>query len=78
MPSTINCYWRAIRFFCEYTLSFEWNPRKVPKMKTNKKHPLILTKDEVNAYIYSFGIKFIFMQIQIVKWTFFIETIEKE
>jgi site-specific recombinase XerD len=54
MPSTINCYLGAIRFFCEYTLGFEWNSRKVPKMKTNKKLPLILTKEEVNTYIDSF------------------------
>ena len=54
MPSTINCYLGAIRFFCEYTLGFDWNSRKVPKMKLDKKLPLILTKEEVNIYINSF------------------------
>lgn len=53
-PSTINCYLGAIRFFCEYTLGFDWNSRKVPKMKLDKKLPLILTKEEVNIYINSF------------------------
>jgi hypothetical protein len=44
----------GVCFFCEYTLGFEWNSRKVPKMKLYKKLPLILTKEEVNIYINSF------------------------
>lgn len=53
-PATINCYTAAIRFFCEYTLGFIWNSRKVPKMKLDRKLPVILTREEVDTLINSF------------------------
>lgn len=54
MPSTINCYTAALKFFFEYTLGFQWNSKKVPKMKRDKKLPVILSREEVNFLIDSF------------------------
>lgn len=49
--STINVYTSAIRFFFEYTLGYVWNPRKIPKMKVDRKLPVILTREQVNLLI---------------------------
>jgi site-specific recombinase XerD len=49
--STINCYTAAIRFFFEYTLGYCWDPKKIPKMKLDRKLPAILTKEQVKLLI---------------------------
>lgn len=54
MPSTINCYTAALKFFFEYTLGYQWNSKKVPKMKRDQKLPIILSREEVNALIDSY------------------------
>ena len=48
--STINVYTVAIRFFFEYTLGYLWDPKKIPKMKLDRKLPVILTltREQVN------------------------------
>ena len=40
--STINVYTAAIRFFFEYTLGYVWDSKKIPKMKRDRKLPVIL------------------------------------
>ena len=50
-PATINVYTAAIRFFFMYTLGYTWDSRKIPKMKCDKKLPVILTREEVNRLI---------------------------
>jgi len=54
MPSTINCYTAALKFFFEYTLEYQWNAKKVPKMKRDRKIPVILSREEVDALIDSY------------------------
>lgn len=54
MPSTINCYTAALKFFFEYTLGYHWDSKKVPKMKKDRKLPVILTREEVNSLIESY------------------------
>lgn len=54
MPSTINCYTAALKFFFEYTLGYHWDSKKVPKMKRDRKLPVILTRAEVNSLIESY------------------------
>ena len=54
MPSTINCYTAALKFFFEYTLGYHWDSKKVPKMKRDRKLPTILTREEVNRLIESY------------------------
>ena len=49
--STINVYTAAIRFFFEYTLGYLWDPKKIPKMKRDRKLPVILTREQVNLLI---------------------------
>lgn len=49
--STINVYTAAIRFFFEYTLGYVWDPKKIPKMKRDRKLPVILTREQVNLLI---------------------------
>ena len=49
--STINVYTAAIRFFFEYTLGYVWDSKKIPKMKRDRKLPVILTKEQVNMLI---------------------------
>ena len=49
--STINVYTAAIRFFFEYTLGYVWNSKKIPKMKRDRKLPVILTREQVNMLI---------------------------
>lgn len=51
MPSTINVYTASIRFFFVYTLGYVWDSRKIPKMKCDKKLPVVLTREEVNRLI---------------------------
>ena len=50
--STINVYTAAIRFF-EYTLGYVWDSKKIPKMKRDRKLPVILTREQVNMLINS-------------------------
>ena len=50
-PSTINVYISAIRFFFEFTLGYTWDPGKVPKMKRDRKLPVILTREQVELLI---------------------------
>ena len=50
--STINVYTAAIRFF-EYTLGYVWDSKKIPKMKRDRKLPVILTREQVNILINS-------------------------
>jgi len=54
MPSTINCYTAALKFFFEYTLGYQWDAKKVPKMKRDRKIPVILSKEEVSTLIDSY------------------------
>lgn len=49
--STINVYTAAIRFFFEYTLGYVWDSKKIPKMKRDRKLPVILTREQVNMLI---------------------------
>lgn len=49
--STINVYTAAIRFFFEYTLGYLWDSKKIPKMKRDRKLPVILTREQVNLLI---------------------------
>ena len=49
--STINVYTAAIRFFFEYTLGYVWDSKKIPKMKRDRKLPLVLTREQVNQLI---------------------------
>lgn len=49
--STINVYTAAIRFFFEYTLGYVWDPKKIPKMKRDRKLPVILTREQVNLLV---------------------------
>ncbi|MFV0328868.1 MAG: tyrosine-type recombinase/integrase [Lachnospiraceae bacterium] len=49
--STINVYTAAIRFFFEYTLGYVWDSKKIPKMKRDRKLPVILTREQVNLFI---------------------------
>lgn len=49
--STINVYTAAIRFFFEYTLGYVWDSKKIPKMKRDRKLPVILTREQVNLLI---------------------------
>ena len=50
--STINVYTAAIRFF-EYTLGYVLDSKKIPKMKRDRKLPVILTREQVNMLINS-------------------------
>ena len=50
-PATINVYTAAIRFFFVYTLGYAWDNRKIPKMKCDRKLPVVLTREEVNRLI---------------------------
>ncbi len=50
-PATINCYTAAIRFFFEYTLGYVWDSKKIPKMKCDRKLPVILTREQVEQLI---------------------------
>lgn len=54
-PSTINVYTAAIRFFFEYTLGYIWDSKKIPKMKRDRKLPVILTREQVGLLIDSMG-----------------------
>ena len=54
-PSTINVYTAAIRFFFEYTLGYMWDSKKIPKMKRDRKLPVILTREQVSLLIDSMG-----------------------
>ena len=49
--STINVYTAAIRFFFEYTLGYVWDSKKIPKMKRDRKLPVILTREQVAMLI---------------------------
>ncbi len=44
---TINNYISAIRFFYNYVLGKEWEPRKIPRMKRHYKLPLVIPKEDV-------------------------------
>ncbi len=49
--ATINCYTAATRFFFEYTLGYVWDPKKIPKMKRDRKLPAVLTREQVGQLI---------------------------
>jgi site-specific recombinase XerD len=44
---TINNYISAIKFFYTHVLNKEWNAKKIPRMKRNKKFPVIPPKEDV-------------------------------
>lgn len=48
---TINTYISGIKFFYTHILDKEWNPRKVPPMKTIDKMPLIPARDDILAIL---------------------------
>ena len=50
-PGTINAYSAAIRFFFAVTLNRTMNYLQIPRMKTPKTLPTILTRDEVAELI---------------------------
>ena len=45
--STINRYTAAIRFFFEYTLGYVWDSKKIPKMKRDRRLPVVLSREQV-------------------------------
>ena len=49
--ATINVYTAAIRFFYEYTIGYTWDSKKIPKMKRDRKLPVILTREQVVSLI---------------------------
>lgn len=48
-PQTYNAYHAALTFFFEVTLERDVNRRQVPRMKLDKKLPLVLTKEQVKS-----------------------------
>lgn len=50
-PATVNIYSAAIRFFFAVTLNRKMNYLQIPRMKTPKTFPVILTKAEIQAII---------------------------
>jgi site-specific recombinase XerD len=46
-PGTINNYISGIKFFYTHVLDKEWNPKKIPRMKREKKIPVIPPKQDV-------------------------------
>lgn len=49
--STVNVYTAAIRFFFEYTLGYVWDSKKIPKMKRDRKLPVILTREQAGLLV---------------------------
>ncbi len=50
-PGTINNYISAVKFFYTYVLGKEWDAKKVPRMKTIVKFPVIPPKKDVLAIL---------------------------
>ncbi|PHJ36666.1 hypothetical protein P378_20960 [Desulforamulus profundi] len=50
-PGTINNYISAIKFFYTCIVDKEWNPKKIPRMKRNRKLPVIPPKQDVLAIL---------------------------
>jgi site-specific recombinase XerD len=53
--SLINQAYSAMKFFYETTLEREWNPIKIPRLKTRKKLPVVLSKQEVRSLLNAIG-----------------------
>lgn len=50
-PGTINNYISGIKFFYTHVLDKEWNARKIPRMKREKKLPVIPPQDDILAIL---------------------------
>lgn len=47
--SAINQAYSALKFFYQTTLERDWNGLKIPRIKTGKRLPVVLSKEEVQA-----------------------------
>jgi len=52
-PGTINNYISGIKFFYTHVLDKAWNPKKIPRMKREKKLPVIPAKQDVLAILHA-------------------------
>lgn len=48
---TINNYISSVKFFYTHILNKEWNPRKIPRMKREKKFPVIPPREDIFAIL---------------------------
>ena len=49
--SAINQVYSALKFFYQTTLERDWNGLKIPRIKTGKRLPVVLSKEEVQAIL---------------------------
>jgi len=53
--SSINQAYSAMKFFYERTMGREWNAIKIPRVKSQKRLPVVLAREEVQSILRSTG-----------------------